>query len=303
MEISATPQIKAIANPVFADASDKYTISAEQKKFYDDHGFLVIKGLFEFDTLYNYKRRFIQMCNGVVDRGNATLVKEAALAKRGLTGEQVINKVQEIHYDDVFMTYTEHPRLLHVLSQFIGDNITVVNSMFINKPPGSGQHPPHQDLFYFPFRPADKIIASWTAVDDVTKENGCLYVIPGSHKTNILYPHGHAQGANKLYHGILDESVYDTSKFSNLEMSPGDTVFFHPLIVHGSGPNVTKAYRKSITAHYANSSCYYIDVKNSVQEPVAKEVEAEAKRRGFEVSFQDTWRFKSKQVLGVRSSL
>lgn len=42
------------------------------------------------------------------------------------------------------MTFTENPRLVHVLSQLIGRDMYVINSMFINKPPGSQPHPPHQ---------------------------------------------------------------------------------------------------------------------------------------------------------------
>ena len=49
-------------------------------------------------------------------------------------------------------------------------------------------------------------------------------------------------GVNKLYHGIRD---YDPSHDrTHLIMEPGDTVFFHPLLVHGSGMNKTKGFRK-----------------------------------------------------------
>lgn len=45
-----------------------------------------------------------------------------------------------------------------------------------------------QDMHYFPFKPADKIVASWTAIERVDGNNGCLYVVPGSHK-GPLYEH------------------------------------------------------------------------------------------------------------------
>lgn len=45
-----------------------------------------------------------------------------------------------------------------------------------------------QDLYYFPFRPAEKIVAAWTAMENVNKDNGCLYVVPGSH-TSTLHDH------------------------------------------------------------------------------------------------------------------
>ena len=44
------------------------------------------------------------------------------------------------------------------------------------------------DLHYFPFRPADRIVCSWTAMEHVHRGNGCLVVLPGSH-TGTLQPH------------------------------------------------------------------------------------------------------------------
>ena len=48
--------------------------------------------------------------------------------------------------------------------------------------------PPVQDLHYFPFRPANRIVCAWTAMEHIHRDNGCLFVIPGTHKTQ-LYPH------------------------------------------------------------------------------------------------------------------
>jgi phytanoyl-CoA hydroxylase len=44
----------------------------------------------------------------------------------------------------------------------------------------------------------------------------------------------------------------------HLEMSPGDTVFFHPILLHGSGHNRTSGFRRAISAHYASAACRYL---------------------------------------------
>lgn len=49
-------------------------------------------------------------------------------------------------------------------------------------------------------------------------------------------------GVNKMYHGIMNK--VDMTSLIHLEMEPGDTVFFHPLLIHGSGANTTTGYRK-----------------------------------------------------------
>lgn len=45
----------------------------------------------------------------------------------------------------------------------------------------TSRHPMHQDLHYFPFRPVDKIVCAWTAMERVNRQNGCLVVLPGTH--------------------------------------------------------------------------------------------------------------------------
>lgn len=55
-----------------------------------------------------------------------------------------------------------------------------------------------QDLHYFPFRPADRIVAAWTAMERVNEDNGCLVVIPGTHKGKLL-PHDYPQWNVSLF--------------------------------------------------------------------------------------------------------
>lgn len=50
----------------------------------------------------------------------------------------------------------------------------------------TSRHPMHQDLYYFPFRPANRVVCSWTAMQKIDRNNGCLVVIPGTHKGDLL---------------------------------------------------------------------------------------------------------------------
>jgi phytanoyl-CoA hydroxylase len=121
-----------------------------------------------------------------------------------------------------------------------------------------------------------------------------------------LLPHSYPNwegGVNKMYYGIQD---YDFSKnrLVHLEMEPGDTVFFHPLLIHGSGMNRTNGFRKAISCHYAASECQYIDLTASEQESFKKEIEELVKKKtGTDVDVRDIWRFKSRLVSGERINL
>lgn len=56
----------------------------------------------------------------------------------------------------------------------------------------TSRHPMHQDLHYFPFRPADRIVCAWTAMERVNRQNGCLVVLPGTH-TSTLQEHDYPE--------------------------------------------------------------------------------------------------------------
>ena len=53
----------------------------------------------------------------------------------------------------------------------------------------SSRHPLHQDLAYFPFRPANRVVTSWTAMEHIHRKNGCLVVVPGSHTDEKVRVH------------------------------------------------------------------------------------------------------------------
>ena len=80
----------------------------------------------------------------------------------------------------------------------------------INKPPDPGtqssRHPLHQDLYYFPFRPADRIVCAWTAMEKINRQNGCLVVLPGSH-TGDLEVHGYPDWKVRNRLGLTKISV------------------------------------------------------------------------------------------------
>ena len=85
------------------------------------------------------------------------------------------------------------------------------------------------------------------------QENGCLSVLPGTHKGPLLphsYPNWQGQ-VNKAFHGI--QAGLDLDTRVHLPMEAGDTVFFHPLLIHGSGANLTNGFRKAISTHYASA--------------------------------------------------
>nr|XP_022904528.1 phytanoyl-CoA dioxygenase, peroxisomal-like [Onthophagus taurus] len=280
-----------------------YTVSnkaltSSQRIFYEENGYIYFKNLINHEDLDKYKQRFIDICNGIVDSSAITVVKDYSLLKQKIfKGERLLYKIQDFLYDSVLFDYARDKRIVNVVSSIIGDGITGFNSMFINKPPNSltNSHPLHQDLHFFPFRPENKICGSWTAVEKMTEENGCLMVIPGSHKSSLLL-HGYPNLLNNsIYHGIMDTNHF---KPVQLPMEKGDTIFFHPLLIHGSGPNLTQGFRKCISVHYLNNNCNFINMRDTEQEFVVDEVEKIFVLKGFSVDYNQSWIAKSRRITG-----
>ncbi|KAK2721461.1 hypothetical protein QYM36_003672 [Artemia franciscana] len=248
LEVLQSPQSILHSNyhhvsPIFRYTLDNQLLTIEQRQFYEDNGFLVIKNLVPHGLLDDCHRRFIELCEQRVPWGGITMMKDVQLRKTGVTGEKLFNKAQDWVFDEVLSNYIFLPQILDYVECFTGPNIRAMHTMLINKPPDPGfatsRHPLHQDLHYFPFRPADRIVCAWTAMERIFVDNGCLFVIPGSHKGPLLqheYPNWE-NGVNKMYHGIRG---CDDAPVVNLIMDKGDTVFFHPLLIHGSGMNRTQ---------------------------------------------------------------
>ncbi|CAG5120202.1 unnamed protein product [Candidula unifasciata] len=285
---------------------DNRKLTFQQRQFYEDNGFLVIKKLVPSDKLQKYRDRFAEICRRDVVVPGLTVMRDIAIKNSEFVpGEQAVTKIQDFQNDDVLFEYCTLPEIIDYVECFTGPDIVAAHTMLINKPPDSGKltsrHPMHQDLHYFPFRPADRIVCSWTAMQTINRENGCLVVVPSTHKGQLLvheYPKWEG-GVNKMYHGIQN---YSPSQHRvHLEMEEGDTVFFHPLLIHGSGANRSKGFRKSISCHFVWGKAHYIDIADTEQQFIADEVlELVQKRLGpdINITFHDIWKYKSRKVRG-----
>ncbi|XP_053572459.1 phytanoyl-CoA dioxygenase, peroxisomal isoform X2 [Bombina bombina] len=239
------------------------------------------------------------------------IMRDVAIAKSEyVPDEKAVTKVQDFQEVPELFRYCCLPQILQYVECFTGPNVMAMHTMLINKPPDPGKktsrHPMHQDLHYFPFRPAERIVCAWTAMERIDRSNGCLVVLPGTHKGTLKqhdYPEWEG-GVNKMYHGVRD---YDSSiPRVHLVMEKGDTVFFHPLLIHGSGMNRTAGFRKAISCHYASADCNYINVKGTTQENIEREVaEIALKRYGIEseIALKDIWRVRGRLVQGERTNL
>lgn len=297
--------------PQFQYTQHNAVLSLEQRKFYEENGFLVIKSLVSDADIQRFRDQFERICRGEVKPEQMMIMRDVSIAKSEyIPSERMISKIQDFQEDKELFRYCTLPEILKYVECFTGPNIMAMHTMLINKPPDSGKktsrHPLHQDLLYFPFRPSNKIVCAWTAMEHIDRNNGCLCVLPGTHK-GPLKPHDYPQwegGVNLMFYGIQD---YDEkTPRVHLVMEKGDTVFFHPLLIHGSGWNRTQGYRKAISCHFASADCHYIDVKGTSQDVTERDIVGIGhKLYGIpkDTSLKEVSRYRARLVKGRRINL
>ncbi len=247
------------------------SLSADQRAHYAENGYLLLPGFFAAEELEPWLERFADIASGDASPPRGMLVMQDVMVAKGVrtTRERVegIAKIQDLQNDPVlFDGYVRHERLLDLVEAFVGPDIKSIHSMLINKPPHvDGRHPLHQDLLYFPFRPAEEIVGTWTALERVTKENGCLVVVPGSQRGELLrHENPDWEHLNFGYFGAAGVGAH--ADRVHLEMEPGDLLLFHPLLLHGSGRNRSSGFRRAISAHYASARCRFLPGAEPVAE-------------------------------------
>lgn len=179
----------------------------------------------------------------------------------------------------VHMLHREHPtaewglllpRALDVLEALIGPDVLALQSMLFFNPPGQGGQGWHQDAYYITTYP-DTLIGAWMALEPADEENGCLWVVPGSH-CEPIYPPAHPYGS--VHAAGSMEGLAPAANASSLDddanalsavvrgyppmvpvpMQPGDVLFFHSHLLHRSFPNrATARSRRAYVCHYCNA--------------------------------------------------
>ncbi|MCA9123430.1 MAG: phytanoyl-CoA dioxygenase family protein [Planctomycetaceae bacterium] len=218
---------------------------------YGRDGFVTVMNLLAAEELQRLKRRISEVARGVVNTLPASKIEfePASHAASGETGIRKINECAE--RDAVFMAHAANPRILDIVELLIGADIKLYGSQCFMKPPGGIEKPYHQDSAYFTIEPTD-LVTCWTALDDATVANGCLYVIPGSHRGEIL-DHDEPWLVGDREDMQVRRDQYDASGEVAIELQAGSVSFHHSRLLHRSGPNRTDSPRRGLAVHYMSA--------------------------------------------------
>lgn len=154
-----------------------------------------------------------------------------------------------LHYHNAFLRdLVLSGPFVDIAEQILGPDVALFTVYAISKRPDDGLPVHwHQDAAYFPIEPMETFTL-WLAVDDATRENGCMWVVPGSHRPPRLLAHDvDLHDGSTLPQSIKD---LDLSTAVPVELAAGECSVHDCFLLHGSGPNRSPGRRCGITIKY-----------------------------------------------------
>lgn len=232
-------------------------------QFYRDNGFIVVTDALTTGEVQELRDDAAAICRGdygsLNPKGNH-LQKEQPTDTpdfTGMTDEEIISQFLCIHFphkaSKIMRRALAHPAMVKALTNIIGPNVKCMQSMLFIKASGKPGQAWHQDEYFIPTRDRS-LCGGWMALDDASVDNGCLWVIPGSHKQGVLWPmYPHNKKKYDCAHEAFDFPYKDEDAIP-VEVPAGAVVFFNGYLLHKSLPNRRQAgFRRSLVNHYMSA--------------------------------------------------
>ncbi len=211
-----------------------------------------IKGLSEAEQ-QSYKD------NGYLLTGRPLFAKEKFDQLYGIFEEHLANKgelgadqLDVPHFKDArLFDYLMADEVLDVVEGLIGPNIGLWSSHFICKEPRVGKRTPwHEDSAYWQgrFDSFDKVVTVWLAIDPSFKENGCMGVVPGTHK-NGFSEYADIDGSKATFDTEIKTTVNEEDVVW-FELEQGHYSLHDSRIIHGANANNSEHRRTGYTMRY-----------------------------------------------------
>ena len=227
-----------------------------QVQQYIDNGYLAAEGLVSDEDVEDMRADLLKLARGGYP------CESLKPLPAGLSDAEVLSRILCIHQphyiSDVMLRYAKHPPIAGALSQVVAAHLPVwdgsvncMQTMLFAKPPGFQGQAWHQDEIYIPTRDRS-LCGAWIALDDATVENGCLWVLPGSHRNGMLYPQRPHEMPEEFDFADMSYGFDDSAEIP-VEVRAGTVVFFNGYLLHRSRVNRSDRYRRVLVNHYCNA--------------------------------------------------
>jgi phytanoyl-CoA hydroxylase len=219
---------------------------------YHRDGYVVLADALRSDEVRALREEAVRIC-----RGELGAVDGVQPPGADEPDELVVRRYLCIHFPHKLSTRMRemlaHPVVVDALTQLIGPNIKAMQSMLFIKSEGKPGQAWHQDELFIPTRDRS-LTAAWIALDDATVENGCLWVLPGSHRPGVLYPDRDHHDPRFDCEVEAYDFPYRDQDAVPVEVSAGSIVVFNGYLLHMSLPNTGRhGLRRALVNHYMSA--------------------------------------------------
>jgi phytanoyl-CoA hydroxylase len=222
------------------------------KTDFERDGYVILDGALSPTEIDELVKEAVLICRG--ERGE---IDGALPADPGATDDDVLRQFLCVHYphkfSELMLATMRHPKLVAALTEVIGENVKSMQSMLFVKAEGRPGQAWHQDEMFIPTRDRS-LAAAWIALDDATTENGCLWVLPGSHRRGVIYPN--REHDDPRYDCTVQSYgfPYAESDAVPVEIKAGSVLLFNGYLLHKSLPNTGRhGYRRALVYHYMSA--------------------------------------------------
>jgi len=241
----------------------KIQLTNSQKAYFKKNGFLIVEKVLEDGDLQDV----IDELNAEIDIRAKKLVDQGELSKlyenesfetrlariSSETPKLAVSIWNGILHGPAIYKLITNSRLLDVAEAFCGSEL-IASSVYRLRPKipnfGYGEVPWHQDSGYFePYCDDSLILTMWIPLVDTSSKNGCLYVVPGSHKGKIAEHEMHESGK---YLAIKEELVPADNRVE-CAVPKGGVLLLSNRVIHGSFKNSTDGVRWSMDLRYQSA--------------------------------------------------
>lgn len=224
---------------------------------YRRHGLALLRDALSPDEVAAVNADAVRLCRGDYGQIDGADDRAQATGATTLTDEQLLRRYLCIHYPHKVSPVVAHaltaPRVVEALTGVIGPNIKAMQSMLFIKSEGKPGQAWHQDECFIPTRDRS-LTAVWIALDDATVENGCLWVLPGSHQRGVIYPARSQQDPQFDCTTEAYDFPYLDEDAVPVEVPAGTAVIFNGYLLHRSLRNSGQhGYRRALANHYMSA--------------------------------------------------
>ncbi len=230
-------------------------LTEQQWNDYSRDGFLHLGKVLEPEELEALRQRADDLALGNVKNPDVQMqldtggvYEELPAAVRAFDhGTMLYRKIQGLETDELFVRLVKHPLFLEICARQYGPHapVSIFRAMVMNKPAGQGTVLPwHQDGGDVWALDRDPLVTVWVALDPATRANGCMEVVPGTHRLGLL----------SLYGSTVEEKYVQVhcpaERVHPLEVEAGHAVLLHNWLIHRSGVNPSSVPRRALTVCY-----------------------------------------------------